>query len=203
MRRTPGLDRRWWSVPSFGRSVAILAAFIALSSYNQLLLLPFERAFTPALRKAPAVVVAIPVFIAAGFNVGVWFGVSLCLAAWSHWRSPGDPLSNTRACLALVAWCHLPHLLWTIVSLPPLVVVLRAFDGIAISPQSVAARADALAPLKVVGAMRPWSWLACLALLVLTVSVQKRSLGQGCAMVLPPIAALLVLASGLLAMLPE
>jgi hypothetical protein len=203
MRGIAGLDSRWWSVPPFGRSVAILAAFIALSSYNQLLLLPFERAFTPALRKAPAVVVAIPVFVAAGFNIGVWFAVSLCLAAWIHWRSPGDPLSNMRASLALVAWCHLPHLLWSIVSLPPLVVVLRAFDGVAISPQSVAARSDALTPLKVVSAMRPWSWLACLAMLVVTVSVQKRSTRDGCAMVLPPIVALLLLAYGLLALVPE
>jgi hypothetical protein len=200
----PRITREAWpdSLPTFGRSTLVLAMFIALSSGNQFLLMPFERAFTPRLQTVPAVVVAIPIFIVAAFHLAVWLVVSVCLAGWIQLRFSGEPLAGIRASMAVVAWCHLPHLVYATISLPLLVMVVRAFDGIVISPQSVAGRADALIPLKVIGAIRPWSWFMCLAMLVVTVAVHKRSARAGCVMVLPPVAVLLVLTYVMFALLP-
>jgi hypothetical protein len=190
-------------LPRFGRSVMIFAAFILVSSYSQFLMLPFERAFTPVLRTAPALIVAIPIYIAAAFQIAVWFVVSGSVTGWVRIRYPDDPLARIRTSLAVVAWSHIPLLLFAVISLPLVVSVVRAFDGIVISQQSVAARPDAVAPLKIIGSIRPWSWLASLAMLVITVAVHRRSGRDGCGIVLPPVILVVVSAYALFSLLPS
>lgn len=84
-----------------GKALAVFCAYLLVSSYNQLLLLPFERAATPALRAAPVLVVAIPVLLVAIFHVGVLITIAVAISAWTRYRTRDHCIATLRTSTAL------------------------------------------------------------------------------------------------------
>ena len=190
--------------PSLRSGAIVVGVYLLVSSVNQLIMFPFDRAYAPWSYQVPVVILAAPTLVAAAFQIAVCLVVAGCVTGWiCYARSADEPLGDFRAVLAVVGWCHWPLLAWAAVSMPLVVVMLRHFDGIVMSPASIAANADALWPIHVIDLLRPWAWLSCLAMFVVVVGRTEGSMRTATAMVLPPIGVLLSVSYVLVRLLLE